>query len=157
MVTPPSQSVRKLPKKRIIPESPDYSQSVGRWYIFKKLPFRKNFLSQRGYHQPPCRCVKMEFAVGTFSLSCELFSHPGTCFRSRGASTVKYGKCFSIQMRSAVEVAWLSKNVWHGSTSVWLRLVALDHTSWYTQADVGFDRVNHSKLIFKIMENHHAR
>ena len=27
-----------------------------------------------GYQQPTCLCVKMEFVVGTISLSCELFS-----------------------------------------------------------------------------------
>jgi len=26
------------------------------------------------YQQPSCLCVKMEFVVGTISLSCELFS-----------------------------------------------------------------------------------
>jgi len=26
-----------------------------------------------GYQQPTCLCVKMEFVVGTISLSCELY------------------------------------------------------------------------------------
>ena len=42
-------------------------QTVGRWFIFI---LTKLF----GYQQPSCLCVKMEFVVGTTSLSCELFS-----------------------------------------------------------------------------------
>jgi len=35
----------------------------------------KNILRKLvGYQQPTCLCVKMEFVVGTISLSCELFS-----------------------------------------------------------------------------------
>ena len=35
----------------------------------------KNLLMKLvGYQQPTCLCVKMEFVVGTISLSCELFS-----------------------------------------------------------------------------------
>jgi len=35
----------------------------------------KNILMKLvGYQQPTCLCVKMEFVVGTISLSCELFS-----------------------------------------------------------------------------------
>jgi len=32
------------------------------------------FMELVGYQHPSCLCVKMEFVVGTISLSCELFS-----------------------------------------------------------------------------------
>jgi len=50
-----------------------------------------------GYQQPTCLCVKMESVAGIISLSCELYSLSLSCFRSRGSSTVVYGKwCFNL-------------------------------------------------------------
>jgi len=46
-----------------------------------------------GYQQPTCLCVRMEFVFGNISFSYELFSHSCSCFRSRGAGTIVYGKC----------------------------------------------------------------
>jgi len=45
-----------------------------------------------GLEQPTCLCVKMEFVVGTISLSCELYSLSWSCFRSYGVGTIVYGK-----------------------------------------------------------------
>jgi len=53
----------------------------------------KNILMKPvGYQQPSCLCVKMEFVVGTISLSCELYSLSKSCFRSCGIGTIVYGK-----------------------------------------------------------------
>jgi len=54
----------------------------------------KNILMKlAGYQQRTCLCVKMEFMVGTISLSCELYSFSWSCFRSRGSDTIVYEKC----------------------------------------------------------------
>jgi len=37
-----------------------------------------------GYQQPTCLCVKMEFVVGTTSLSCELYSLSKVAFVHAG-------------------------------------------------------------------------
>ena len=49
-------------------------QSVGRWFIFYVLCSENILMKPVGYQQPTCVCVKMEFVVGTISLSCELYS-----------------------------------------------------------------------------------
>jgi len=91
MVTPQSQNVHKLPQKRISQWSPICWQ-MAYFYMFCS----KNILTKQvGYQQPTCRCVKMEFVVGTISLSCELYSLSWSCFRSCGAGIIVYGKwCF---------------------------------------------------------------
>jgi len=61
-----------------------------------------------GYQQRTYLCVKMEFMVGTISLSCELYSFSWSCFRSRGSDTIVYENDVSIYMWSAAEVAWLA-------------------------------------------------
>ena len=53
----------------------------------------KNILTKLvHYHQPTCLCVKMEFVIGTISLSCALYSLSWSCFRSCEASTIAYEK-----------------------------------------------------------------
>jgi len=65
MVTPQSQNVHTLPQKRI-----RFLLAYG-LFVF----CNKNILEKLvGYQQPTCLCVKMEFVVGTISLSCGLFS-----------------------------------------------------------------------------------
>jgi len=70
MVTPQSQNVHKLQQKRISQWSPN------RWNMvhFYVLCSKNLLMKLVGYQQPTCLCVKMEFVVGTISLSCELFS-----------------------------------------------------------------------------------
>jgi len=52
-----------------------------------------------GYQQCTFLCVKMEIAVGTYSLSCELYSLSWSCFRSCGAGTTVHGKwCFDLHV-----------------------------------------------------------
>jgi len=52
-----------------------------------------------GYQQCTCLCVKMEFMVGTISLSCELYSFSWSCCRSRGSDTIVYEKwCFDLHV-----------------------------------------------------------
>jgi len=72
-------------------------QSVGRWRIFYVL-CKTNILTKLiGYQQPTCLCVKMEFVIGTTSLSCELYSLSWSCLRSCGAGRIVYGKwCFDL-------------------------------------------------------------
>jgi len=61
----------------------------------------KNILMKLvGYQQPTCLCGKMEFVVGTISLSCELYSLSWSCFRSCGSGTIVYGKwCFDLHLK----------------------------------------------------------
>ena len=95
-------------------------QSVGRWFIWKKLLCSKNILRKLvGYQQPTCPCVKMEYVVGNILLSCELYSLWWSRFRSREVGRTVYGN-----MCSAVEIAWLAQNIRHSSTRVWL------HPQW---------------------------
>jgi len=70
MVTAQSQNLHKLPQKRIV----SGHQSVGRWFIFYVLCSKNVLMEPVGYQQPTCLCIKMEFVVGTISLSCELYS-----------------------------------------------------------------------------------
>jgi len=49
-------------------------QSVRREFIFYMLCSKNILMKPDGYQQPTCLCVKMEFVVGTISLSCELYS-----------------------------------------------------------------------------------
>jgi len=60
----------------------------------------KNILMKLvGYQQVTYLCVKMEFVVGTISLSCELYSVSWSCFRSCGVGTIVYGKwCFVLDV-----------------------------------------------------------
>jgi len=60
----------------------------------------KNILMKlAGYQQRTCLCVKMEFMVGTISLSCELYSFSWSCFRSHGSVTTVYEKwCFDLHV-----------------------------------------------------------
>ena len=70
-----------------------------------------------GYQQPTCLCVKMEFVVGTISLSCELFSLSKTAFVHVRLAQLCAKNGVSIYMCSAVEVAWLAYNFRHSSRS----------------------------------------
>jgi len=67
-------------------------QSAGRWFTFYELCSKNILMKLVGYRQPTCFCVKMEFVVGTISLSCELYSLSWSCFCSCGAGTIVYGK-----------------------------------------------------------------
>jgi len=70
MVTPQSKMSISYHKNGLF----SIQQSVGRWFVFYML-YSKNILTKLvGYQQPTCLCVKMEFMVGTISLSCELYS-----------------------------------------------------------------------------------
>jgi len=74
------------------------------------------------YQQLTCLCVKMEFVVGTSSLSCELFSLSKAAFIHVGPAQLCTENGVLIYMCSAVEVAWLAQNVRHSSTRVRLHL-----------------------------------
>jgi len=63
------------------------------------------FLKLVGYQQPTCLCVKMEFVVGTTSLSCELCSVSKAAFVHVGPAQLWTENGISIYMCSAVEVA----------------------------------------------------
>jgi len=70
-------------------------QSVGRWLILYVFCSKNSLTKLVGYQQPACLCVKMEFVVGTISLSCELYSLLWSCVRSCGVGIIVYGKwCF---------------------------------------------------------------
>jgi len=87
--------------------------------VYFYVLWSKNILVKLvGYQQPTCLCVKMEFLVGTISLSCELHSLSWSCFRSRGVGAMVYGNGVSLYMCSAVEVAWLAQNIRQSSIRV---------------------------------------
>jgi len=71
-----------------------------------------------GCQQLTCLCVKMEFVVGTNSLSCELFSLSIASFVHVRPAQLCTENGVSIYMCSAVEVAWLAQNFRHISTRV---------------------------------------
>jgi len=52
-----------------------------------------------GYQQPTCLCVRMEFVVGTISLSCELFSLFCSYLHSCEAGTIVYGKWSDLHVQ----------------------------------------------------------
>jgi len=58
--------------------------------VYFYVLFNMNILMKLvGYQLPTCLCcVKMEFVVGTTSLSCELCSLSKCCFRSCEAGTI---------------------------------------------------------------------
>ena len=67
--------------------------------IFYVLSSKNILMKQVVYQQPTCVCVKMEFMVGTISLSCELYSFSWSCFRSHGSVTTVYEKwCFDLHV-----------------------------------------------------------
>jgi len=68
MVTPQSQNVHNFHKNGLISSH----QSVGRWLIFYMFCSKDILTKLVGYHQPICLWVKMEFVVGTISLSYDL-------------------------------------------------------------------------------------
>jgi len=61
-----------------------------------------------GYQQPTCLCVMMEFVVATISLSCELCSLSKAAFVHVRLAQLCTENGISINMWSAVEVAWLA-------------------------------------------------
>jgi len=61
-----------------------------------------------GYQQPTCLCVMMEFVVATISLSCELCSLSKAAFVHARLAQLCTENGISINMWSAVEVAWLA-------------------------------------------------
>jgi len=71
-----------------------------------------------GYQLPTCLCVKMEFVVGTISLSCELCSLSKAAFVHVGPAQLCTENSISIYMCSAVKVAWLAQNFRRNSTRV---------------------------------------
>jgi len=62
-------------------------------------------------------CVKMEFVVGTISLSRELFFSGAVFVHGRSAQLCTENSV-SFYMCSAVEVAWLAQNIRHSNTRV---------------------------------------
>jgi len=79
----------------------------------------KNILMKLvGYQQPTYLCVKMEFVVGTISLSCELCSFSKAVFVHMRPAQLCTGNGVSIYMCSAVEVAWLAQNIRQSSARV---------------------------------------
>jgi len=79
----------------------------------------KNILMKLvGYQQPTCLCVMMEFVVGNISLSCELYSLSKAAFVHARPAQLCTESGVSIDMCSAVEVAWLAQNFRHSSTRV---------------------------------------
>ena len=114
MVTPQSQNVQKLPQKCISEQSPNHWKMVNLYVLCSK-----NILMKLGgYQQPTCLCVKMEFVVGTSSLSCELFSLSEAAFVHVRPAQLCTKNGVSIYMCSAVEVTWLAQNIRHSSTRV---------------------------------------
>jgi len=80
---------------------------------------RKNILMKlAGYQEPTRLSVKMEFVVGTISLSCELFSLSKGAFVHVRPAQLCMENGISFYMCSAVEVAWLAQNIRHNSTRV---------------------------------------
>jgi len=67
---------------------------------------------------PTCLCVKIEFVVGTISLSCELRSLSKAAFVHVRSAQLCTENGISIYMCSAVEVAWLAQNFRHSSIRV---------------------------------------
>jgi len=67
-------------------------QDVGRWFIFYVLCSKNILMKLVDCQQPTCHSVKVEFVVGTISLSCELYSLSWRCLRSCGVSTIVYRK-----------------------------------------------------------------
>jgi len=79
----------------------------------------KNILMKLvGYQQPTCLCVKLEFVVGTISLSCELCSFSKAAFVHVRSAQLCTENDASIYICIAVEVAWLTQNCQHSSTRV---------------------------------------
>jgi len=79
----------------------------------------KNILTKLvGYQQPTCLCVKMEFVVGTISLSCELCSFSEAAFVHVRPAQFCTENGVSIYMCSAVEAAWIAQKRRHSSTRV---------------------------------------
>jgi len=75
-----------------------------------------------GCQQPTCSVVRMEFVVGTISLSCELFRT--ALFIHVGPAQFCTENVISFYICRAVEIAWLTQIIRHNSASVRLRLVA---------------------------------
>jgi len=75
-----------------------------------------------GFQQPTCSGVRMEFVVGTISLSCELFRT--AVFVHVGPAQLCTENVVLFYMCRAVEIAWLTQIIRHNSVSVRLRLVA---------------------------------
>jgi len=66
----------------------------------------KNILMKLvGYQQLTCLCVKMEFVVGTISLSCELCSLSKAAFVHVRTAQLCTENGISVYLCSAVEVA----------------------------------------------------
>ena len=85
--------------------------AVGRWLIFYVFCSENIMTKLVGCQQPTCLCVKMEFAVGTISLSCELYSLSWSCFLHVGSAQLCTGNGASLYMCSSLEVAWLAPGV----------------------------------------------
>ena len=94
-----------------------------RWPIvyFLNLICSKNSLTKLvGYQQPTCLCVKMEFMVGTISLSRGLYSLSWSCCRSCGVDTIVYEKwCFvsHAQCCGSCMVSTIAQNIRHSSNA----------------------------------------
>jgi len=85
------------------------------FYVFCSKNILKKLVS---YQQRTCLCVKMEFAVRTILLSCELFSLSKAAFVHVRPAQVYTENGVSIYMCIAVEFAWLSHNFQHSSIRV---------------------------------------
>ena len=87
MVTPQSQNVHKLPQKRIS----QWSANCWKMVYLYVLCNKNTLMKLVGYQQPTCLYVKMEFVIGTISLSCELCSFSKVAF-VHVRPTIVYGK-----------------------------------------------------------------
>jgi len=81
------------------------------------LLFSKNIFTKLvGCQQPTCLCVKMEFVVGTNSLSCDCIHFRGAVFVHVGSEQLCTENGVSFYMCSVVEAAWLAQNIRHSRT-----------------------------------------
>jgi len=92
--------------------------------LLKNLLCSKNSLTKLvDYQQPTCLCVKIAFAIGTISLSWELFSFMWGRHRHNCVLEMVFRFACVESECSAVEVAYLAQNIRHSSASVRMYLV----------------------------------
>jgi len=83
-------------------------QYVGRWFIFYVLCSKNILMKLVDCQQPTCLCVKVEFVVGTISLSCKLYSLSWSCFRWCGVSTIAYRKLHFVSHEQCCRTCMVS-------------------------------------------------
>jgi len=95
VITPQSQNVHQLPRKRISQWSPIRWQTAY-YYVFRS----RNILTELvGNQKPTCLCIKMEL----FHVNCIHFRE--AAFIHQGQAQLFTGNGVSFHMCSAVEVA----------------------------------------------------